>query len=174
MVSLYRDIPVEVYEGLLTVFCMGTILLFPIYGFRNGWRKVAWLLFVEYIFLIYCSTVIFRTYVEGVGHDFTLFWSYVAIQNGQSDLILENIMNVVAFIPIGILLGVVTSRWKMFDGRWKKGWQVALIVGTGLAISISIETLQYICNRGFSEVDDVMHNTIGCLVGGVLVKGSWL
>jgi glycopeptide antibiotics resistance protein len=28
--------------------------------------------------------------------------------------------------------------------------------------------------RGFSEVDDVMHNTIGCIAGYIMVKGSRL
>ena len=28
--------------------------------------------------------------------------------------------------------------------------------------------------RGFSELDDVMHNTLGCLLGWFMVKGSWL
>ena len=25
--------------------------------------------------------------------------------------------------------------------------------------------------KGFSEVDDVMHNTVGCLIGWCMVKG---
>ena len=131
VVSLYRDIPAEVCEGLLAVFCMGTVLIFAIYEFRNGWRKVAGLLLIEYLFLIFCATVFFRVYSASIGHNFTPFWSYLAILDGRKELIPENIMNVVVFIPIGILLGVTTSRWKMFDGRWKKGWQVALIIGTG-------------------------------------------
>ena len=28
--------------------------------------------------------------------------------------------------------------------------------------------------RGFSEVDDVMHNTFGCILGYILVQGSRL
>ena len=126
--SLYQSIPQEVYEGLLVVFCMGAILIIAFYGLRNGWRRIAGLLLAEYIFLIYCTTVLSRDYLEDVRYNFTPFWSYTAINNGQSDLIIENIMNMVAFVPIGILLGVTTSRWKMFDGRWKKGWQVALII----------------------------------------------
>ena len=170
-INLYQEVPIpmSVYEGLLSVFCMGTVLIFAIYGFRSGWKKGAGLLLIEYIFLIYCSTVIFRTSVENVGHDFMPFWSYLAILDGRKELIPENIMNVVVFIPIGILLGVTTSRWKMFDGRWKKGWQVALIIGTGLGISISIETMQYFFHRGFAELDDVMHNTTGCLIGLVVL-----
>lgn len=41
-------------------------------------------------------------------------------------------------------------------------WKV-LLVGAGL--SVTIETLQFVMLRGFSEIDDVMHNTLGCLLG---------
>ncbi len=168
LVSLIDDVPLNVYEGLLSVFCIGTALLLAFKG-KKAWRGVAKLLLVEYVFLIYCSMVLFRVAKGLREYNFTPFWSY-----SRPDLLIENIMNVVVFVPVGILLGVTTSRCKMFDGRWKKGWQVALIVGTGLAISISIEAMQYFFHRGFAEVDDVMHNTIGCLVGYLVVKGSWL
>lgn len=63
-------------------------------------------------------------------------------------------MNVVAFIPIGLLLGCAFDRMK-----W---WNVLLIAG---AFSLLIETLQFVLKRGFAEVHDVWHNVIGCLVG---------
>lgn len=31
--------------------------------------------------------------------------------------------------------------------------------------------LQFRFMKGFSEVDDVMHNTVGCLIGWCMVKG---
>jgi len=47
---------------------------------------------------------------------------------------------------------------------------VALLIGC--SISISIEVLQLCFMKGFSELDDVMHNTVGCFVGYMLVKIS--
>ena len=44
----------------------------------------------------------------------------------------------------------------------------------GCGISVTIEALQFFFMRDFSEVDDVIHNTLGCLIGYILVKGSWL
>lgn len=161
---LINMIPSSIYEGLLAVFCVGTVLIFAIYEFRNGWRKVAGLLLIEYLFLIFCSTVFFRD--VSADYNFTPFWSYLAILDGRKELIPENIMNVVVFVPIGMLMGVMADvRGMMDEGRWKKGWQVALIIGTGLGISISIETMQYFFHRGFAELDDVMHNTIGGMIG---------
>lgn len=161
VVSLYRDIPMAVYEGLLSVLCLGVVVIIVCYGLKRGWRKIVGLILVGYVFVIYCSTVIFRTAADGNGHEFTPFWSYEAIENGRSELLVENIMNVVVLIPIGILLCSLL--------RVKGAWLITLIVGLG--ISVSIEALQYFSHRGFAETDDVMHNTLGCILGYMLVKG---
>lgn len=104
--SLYQDVPSGVYEALLSILCIGVVVAISYYGWKRGWRKMAWLLLAEYIFLIYGMTVFFRKFNEGVGHSFHPFWSYETIQNGRLDLIAENVMNVVVFLPVGLLLGI--------------------------------------------------------------------
>ena len=154
IINLYQDIPQEVYEGLLSVFCIGLVVFIAWKGFKSGLRYSAILLLVEYIFLLFCSTVIFRTTGETRQYDFHLFWSYKAIQEGREDLLAENIMNVVVFIPVGLLLGIAFKQVT---------WWKALLIGC--SISVIIESLQFFLMRGFSELDDVMHNTLGCLIG---------
>lgn len=178
IINLYQDVPTEVYEGLLSIFCLGAVGLFVFFGWKYGWKKVAGLLLAEYVFLIYCSTVICRNASEEVaGCNLSPFWSYEAIKNGREDLIVENIMNVVMFVPVGILLGSVTQ--KSLNARNSFLTLIArtsLIVGVGLIISCSIEVLQFLLKRGFSEVDDVFHNTLGCLIGFMIVailRGIW-
>ena len=119
------------------------------------------LLLIEYIFLIFCSTVFFRTTSELRKYDIHPFWSYKAIQDGREELLAENIMNVVVFIPVGLLLGIAFKQMT---------WWKALLIGCG--ISVTIESLQFLFKRGFSELDDVMHNTLGCLIGyGIYLIG---
>jgi len=166
LINLYKDIPESVFEGLLSAFCLGALVLITFKGFRKGIRFSAALLAIEYVVLIYCATVFFREYSESVGYDFTPFWSYKAIINGNDDLLADNIMNLVVFVPVGLLLNCVSRRMK-----W---WMVLLI---GFVISVSIETLQYFFHKGFSEFDDVFHNTLGCAIGIMMVaiiKGLWL
>ena len=105
IVSLYQNIPTEVYEGLLSVFCLGLVIFIAWKGFKTGLRYSAILLLVEYVFLLFCSTVIFRATGEISQYDFHPFWSYKAIQDGREDLLAENIMNVVVFVPVGLMLG---------------------------------------------------------------------
>jgi len=157
IISLYKDIPQEVYEGLLSVFCLGVVLFIAFKGVRIGLRWSSVLLLIEYIFLLFCSTVIFRPIGETRQYDFHPFWSY-----DRPDLLVENIMNVIVFIPVGMILGSLL--------RVKGSWLVALLIGC--SISITIEALQFCFMKGFSEVDDVMHNTVGCIIGWCMVKGS--
>lgn len=166
IIDLYQDVPAGVYKGLLSVFCLGAVVQIVIKGFSKGVKFSAGLLAIEYVLLIYCATFVFRDYSENVCHNFTPFWSYKAIGNGRNDLLVENIMNVVVFVPVGLLLSCVSRRLK-----W---WMVLL---SGFGISISVEALQYIFHKGFSEVDDVIHNTLGCAIGILIVaiiKGIWL
>ena len=155
IISLYKDIPQEVYEGLLSVFCLGVVFFVAFKGIRTGFRWSSVLLLIEYIFLLFCSTVIFRPTGETRQYDFHPFWSY-----DRPELLVENIMNVVVFIPVGLLLGIAFKQMT---------WWKALLIGC--SISVTIEALQFWFMKGFSEVDDMMHNTVGCLMGCCMVKG---
>jgi len=166
IINLYQDIPQEIYEGLLSVFCLGLVVFVAWKGFKTGFRYSANLLLVEYIFLLFCSTVIFRTPGETRHYDFHPFWSY-----DRPELLVENIMNVVVFVPVGFLLG-----FRIQDSSFtiRKALLVALM---GCGISVLIEALQFWFMKGFSEVDDVMHNTLGCILGyslWLMVHGAWL
>ena len=64
------------------------------------------------------------------------------------------ILNIVLFIPFGFLLPFI----------WKKAtwWRVLLV---GLLVSIAIESLQYAFHLGCCDVDDLIHNSAGTLLG---------
>lgn len=143
------DIPICVHEGLALFFCLGTALFMFFYGFKKGSRYLLGLLLVEYVVLLLCSTVIFRNAYETSRFEIHPFWSYT-----QDVLFIDNIMNVIVFMPIGFLTGI-TSK----ERRW---WKVLLIGG---GISLMIEIMQYLYNRGLAETDDVMHNILGCMIG---------
>lgn len=155
ILDLYQDVPSGVYEALFSVFCLSSIIILVWLGWKRGWRKISGLFLVEYLFLLYCSTVIFRAYNEDIGSNFEPFWSYYAYDKVERpELLAENLMNFLVFIPVGLLMGMATNR-----AKW---WMVLLV---GLCISVSIEAFQFYFKRGFAEFDDVMHNTLGCLVG---------
>ena len=91
------------------------------------------------------------------------FESFGAALKGSGPLLTQIIGNVVAFIPVGLLLGCVLGRMK---------WWTVLLIGGGF--SLLIEILQFVFKRGFAEVDDVVHNMAGCAIGyGVYVAAVY-
>ena len=157
--NLYNNVPVNIYEGLLLVFFIGTIFAVLLTGIKKGLRLSSALLLIEYLVLIFCSTVYFRVSREICRHNYTPFWSYAAIQDGRKELLYQNIMNVLTFVLVGMLLGCAFRSM-----NW---WKVLVV---GLGISIAIETMQLLFHRGFTEVDDVLHNTFGCMIGYGIYK----
>ena len=69
------------------------------------------------------------------------------------------ILNILLYIPMGYLLPFV---WKTLR---KHLW---LTVPAGFAISLLTEIIQLITHYGWFDVDDLMNNTIGALLGAVL------
>lgn len=66
----------------------------------------------------------------------------------------EIIMNIVVFIPIGFAIGLVFRKIS--------GWQTIL---AGMGISVGVELFQWFFRKGFADIDDVIHNILGCLIG---------
>ena len=129
---------------------------------KKALRILYLLLLVACIFYIFDTTVISRKVGESVGYNLHPFWSYKAIQEGDEGLLIQNVLNVLIFVPVGLLFGL--------SFRSAKWWHALLV---GFALSFSIELLQYLLHHGFAEFDDVFHNTLGCLVGfGVVIVGK--
>ena len=160
----FHGIPTYISVGILVSFFLGAVLFIALLGTKKGIRWTAGLLLVEYLLVLLLLAVLLRAVQATRLFDITPFWSYSAIKEGNAYLLQQVILNVVAFIPVGLLLGCAFSKMK-----W---WKVLLI---GLAFSLLIEVLQFLLKRGFAEVDDVFHNVVGCIVGyGIYVGIAFL
>lgn len=158
-VDYYRDsfvhgVPLVVIISLISIFCTFSVTFLIWKGLRRGLFLMIRLLLFEYLIIIYCSTVITRNANGYFKYDFHPLWSYKAIVQGQTNLLAENLMNVLVFIPVGLLLGLGFQRWSFIK-----------IIGFGILFSISVEFMQLVFKRGFCEIDDVIHNTLGCMIG---------
>lgn len=152
---MYNDIPQDVYIISAIVLIVGGCFFLSVQGHKKGWNSTIILLALEYVFLVLGSTVIFRHTMKQRVYDFTPFWSYRQILNGdESGLIYENLMNIVVFIPFGFLMGTILQSKSL-----------RYVIGIGCLLSFFVEFLQFIFAKGFSEIDDVIHNTLGCATG---------
>lgn len=163
IISQLDVVPKPVYEDLLTLFCIGAIVFLAV-NHKEAARSIVWLLFFEFVFLVLGMTIFFR-HTGTKAMVYPAFWSYVSVwRDGEMTVLHEIILNVVLFVPLGFLWGIQSSKWPR---KWQ--WLSALILGVSL--SVVIELLQYFFTKGCVEVDDVIHNTVGCLMGFVLWHG---
>lgn len=155
---LYVGVPAIIYITLLSLLCIGVI--FTLFTRRKDkWRHMGVCFVFIYLCFIYFSTILCRPSNES-GFNFSPFWSYSAMFQGKDNILEQNVLNIVVFIPFGISLGIAFRNIK---------WLHVFLAG--LAVSFSIELSQLYLKRGFSEIDDVIHNTLGCLIGFGIYKG---
>lgn len=159
LIDSTKTIPTSTYVLMLAVLLVGFVVVLLCKKIHHKWRYVAGVMLVLYVFLIYCHTVIYRALDVSYGHNFVPFWSYKPMLEGDVYLIVDGIVNVLMFVPVGVLYGAASRK--------SRAWKVLLV---GACISVSIEALQFFLHRGFSEIDDVLHNALGCLIGWMLYR----
>lgn len=82
------------------------------------------------------------------------FWRHRSVL-GAKIVFLNLFGNVIGFIPLGFLLPIVSSGLK------KSG----IVIWLGFTISVIVECLQLILRVGSCDIDDVILNTLGTVIG---------
>ena len=120
----------------------------------------------EYIVCVvfggYIAAVLWITLFSRIGQQIRAFlwpfYSYGEIINGNWQFLYENIANVILFVPLGIMLECVGIK------KFKKAMMIAVVA------SLLIETSQAVFSLGTFECDDLLHNTLGTIIGFYIFK----
>lgn len=172
--------------GCIILFILASVFLWSVlgaYAGRSRRRSRVWKIWNLVFFLLSTASIWYLTIFNRVSVE-TLeamrnaplerefiripFYSFQEARV-QPELYRSMLMNIYLFVPFGLSL-----PW-VLQGKCRKTVCVAVTVTIGLLLSISIEALQYYTGLGRSEVDDVIMNTLGCLLGAlsyVFVKFS--
>ena len=86
-------------------------------------------------------------------HPFLAFWE--AWNNFTLQIWLNPLLNIAMFLPLGVLLPLAAKPFQQ--------WYWTLAAGAGA--SLVIEVLQYILGRGQADVDDLICNILGAMLG---------
>ncbi len=122
---------------------------------------VIWSLLLEYVFIVVCSNIVFRPLKMGARLELMPFWTYEAVfDNVIGVSIWDIVLNVVLFMPLGFLVKLIYPSLSLLK-----------LLGIAVLCSLFIETNQYIFEKGVAQIDDVMHNVIGALLGWLIAKG---
>lgn len=91
------------------------------------------------------------------GIDFNLFgtWGQTAVSHAYF------IENIIMLIPFGILAPIVLKQMR----------KMRVCVLTGFLLSCGIEISQLITQRGYCQLDNIVTNTAGALIGWIIWKG---
>lgn len=132
-------------------------------------------LFIYTILIFYCGFVLYFTIISRDRQpkkqsDLSLLHTYYSIwhyewQYAAKYVLMEVIGNVIMFLPFGVLVESI------FYPDFCMGRNVIL----GLAFSMSIECIQYLTGTGVFQLVDMVHNTVGAVMGSstYFILGLW-
>lgn len=129
------------------------ILLLAIAFIIHKYRKEkGWSFTVYYVWVILYITLLHRQplFEREVKLDIDLF----PTEGGWAG----NLLNLLLYIP----LGVAAYRWKTDDKK---------IVLGGFLLSAFCEIMQFILRRGMADINDLLCNTLGVILGVCIAKG---
>lgn len=118
-----------------------------------------------YVILIVVSTTLNRT-ISAETYNLMPFWSYRAYLRGHRDVLSQAFLNAVMFIPFGFLGAIVMESCFIRKSNAFKG---TITVIASVILSVAIEVTQLITHKGLCETDDVIHNSLGTIIG----YGCW-
>jgi glycopeptide antibiotics resistance protein len=128
---------------------------------------IGWLIAAIYIVVLLRLTVLRRDFLEyplftNGTVSFRLFYNYIRIlQKGKYFFFIYLFFgNIAWFIPMGYLMPFLTNR--------PKTWVRAAAVG--FLLSLFIELGQYAFGTGISELDDLLLNTLGAVLGYLIYR----
>ena len=143
IIGSYNSLP-RYWWLWLILTAVGTLIVLRAIGKRK--KTVCIALLAAYVLFILFETVIGRSSGE-FRAELIPFWSF-GIPELRTEIIMKNLL----FIPFGFLLSICVNRWM-------------LCVEIGFVMSACIELHQLITRTGSFEFDDIIRNTIGCLIG---------
>lgn len=152
---IWSHLPFQM-DGL---YYIGTLLvgLLAFTGMRvfkkSMFRCLAMAACAAYMFFSLSVTIFSRGPTDHPFNWFPPFWAYKEIFKGSSiagRLAKQILVNIFMLAPLGVLIPVATDRNPL---------------PIGIAFSFSIESLQFLTKKGYFELDDLIHNTIGVCIG---------
>ena len=122
---------------------------------------------ITYALLILMVTLFSREGIHQRPPELLPFWSWVKVFRHRNwELLYQIILNVLLFFPLGALL--CCCKWIR-----KTTHPLLTIWLIGLGFSACIEVSQLLFHLGLFEWDDMIHNSLGCFLGGLAVLILW-
>lgn len=115
---------------------------------------------IIYFVFVLLLTLITRTQKAHITAEWIPFWSWYEVVAHHNKFYLEEILlNIMMLMPLGAMLKLYSQKFTVKHSFY-----------FGLALSASIEVIQLIFRLGLFEWDDIIHNTLGCVLGTAIIQ----
>lgn len=152
--SAFRYLPYGLAAGMLVAVLLGIVNDHRVRRKRRPFSVAATTCFFMYVVILLFITFWSRETGSRQGIDLELFSTW-GINDRNNAFVVENVL---LFIPYGFV-----CAWAIPPAR---GFLACLLLG--LATCVGIEYMQLITQRGYFQIDDVITNTIGAVIGWFL------
>jgi len=129
-------------------------------------RFLFWTLFLAYIALILCVTLIFFRGAPYGSAELNPIAGYIRAAAAPPRLahieIRNIILNILMFVPLGFFIPFL----------WHGLSKFYLVLSISLAFTLTIEIIQLITARGVFSVEDILHNALGAIIG-YFIYAAW-
>ncbi len=151
MTAALRYLPYGIIAGLFAVAMLGWINRSRKKRGKNGLSLPAVTCLVMYVAILLTITYFSRESGSRNGIDLELFSTW-GINKRNNAYVVENVL---LFIPYGFVLAWADARQRNFLRN----------LLTGAVTSLAIECMQLVTGRGFFQIDDILTNILGTIVG---------
>ena len=143
---------------------VGYLILRLWLGIKSFWQPAIALLFLVWLAVIAVATLTDRTPgLIPTEPELIPFHSYRAVMAGENKEILRsNFMNMILFYPVGLF------ACELMPKSLSQAKRIILVAVLFALVSVGIEFCQYHFALGQAEVDDVIHNSLGALIGALI------
>lgn len=143
---------IKIVKILFIVYCIVLIYLLFLYGFRRENQFDIKIFSKEHFEMP--NIVPFRTILTFIERLFN--------HTINTNIVLNNLLgNLLMFVPMGMALPV------LFENKFDKLWKVIAFV---VVLVIIIEIIQFVTFTGSADIDDLILNTIGSMIGYGIIK----
>ena len=138
-----------------SVFCAVSIFLYKKHKFNKLQCSAAILLSLYIVVLLY-FTVTGRYSHEEYEYQINFFTSYRWFFEHNGEQVLRQLLiNFVMLMPVGFLLPIIINTKHKF----------LITMALSLLLTVFIETMQLITKCGSFEIDDIINNFVGAVIG---------
>lgn len=172
VIDIFKQILVDIYclpiivLVLLTVIIIAVCFMLWLHFIKDKNKNfISLVALLISVFLILAITVLSRDFGTVRELSLTPFASWSDYFKGSNaEFLRTNIFNMLLFMPFGASLYAV-GYTKISPKNC-----IIITVAASLVLSVSVESAQFLLQCGETEIDDVIHNVLGAVLGVLLAR----